>query len=309
MYLANMPIGKLNLTYRNNENKQMKPLSCLLFLIFILQSCANHGQLSFIEKLPKKLKENSGIVSYSKGTAWFIEDKGNSDNIYKSDFKGNIIQQFDIKNAKNIDWEDLTKDKEGNLYIGDFGNNENNRKNLAILKLPNPEVEKGHKINSEFITFNYPEQQEFPPQESELLYDAEAFFHHAGHLYIFTKNRTNPFTGETLIYRVPDKKGSYDAKLMGKINICEDWDTCRITSAAISPDSETIVLLSYGKLWIITDFLMDELPKGNIKKIDLGIRTQLESVCFTNNKTLLLSDEVRKGTGGNLYSYALSDFK
>jgi len=283
----------------------MRPLSSFLLLIFLLQSCANHGQLNLIEKLPQKLKENSGVVSYSKDTAWFIEDNGNSDNIYKTDFKGKIIQQFDVKNAKNIDWEDLSKDTSGNLYIGDFGNNDNTRKNLAILKLPNPEIEKGGKINAKIIKFNYPEQKEFPPRKSELVFDAEAFFHHLGYLYIFTKNRTNPFTGETLIYRIPDKKGSYEATLIGSLNFCNDWDTCRITSAAISPDGKTIVLLSYGKLWTITNFSMDALHQGSIKEIDLGIRTQLESVCFSSNKTLLLSDEEREDTGRNLYSYTL----
>lgn len=287
----------------------MKPLSSFLLLIFILQSCTNHGQLNFIDKLPKKLDENSGIVSYSDSSAWFIEDSGNSDNIYKTDFKGNMIQQFDIKNAKNNDWEDLTKDTLGNLYIGNFGNNDNTRKDLAILKLPNPELEKGDKINAEIIRFNYPEQQKFPPNRSKLLYDAEAFFHQAGHLYIFTKNRTNPFTGETLIYSVPDKKGNYEAKLIGKMNLCTEWDTCRITSAAISPNGKTIVLLTYGKLWTITNFSLDALPEGTIKEIDLGVRTQLESICFTDENTLLLSDEIRKGSGGNLYSYTLTDLK
>lgn len=276
-----------------------------LVLIFLLQSCTNHGQLKLIDKLPQKLKENSGIVTYSKGTAWFIEDNGNSDNIYKTDFKGNIIQQFDVKNAKNADWEDLTKDINGNLYIGDFGNNANDRKNLVIYKGSNPETKKGVKISVEKIKFRYPEQLDFPPRRGELWYDAEAFFHAKGHLYIFTKNRANPFTGETFVYRVPDKKGTYDAKLMGKITLCSDWDTCRITSSDISPDGKTIVLLGYGKLWSITDFSMDELSKGNIKEIDLGLRTQLESVCFIDNKTLLLSDEVRDGEGGNLYSYTL----
>lgn len=280
----------------------MKPHYFLL-LIFFLQSCTNHGQLNLIEKLPQKLKENSGIVSYSEGAAWFIEDQGNSDNIYKTDFKGNIVKQFDVKNAKNIDWEDLSKDSAGNLYIGDFGNNGNDRKNLVILKLPNPEIEKGDKIKAETIRFHYPEQKEFPPRKGELLYDAEAFFHHSGYLYIFTKNRTNPFTGETLIYRVPDKKGNYEAKLMGKINLCDDWDTCRVTSAAISPNGKRIVLLSYGKLWTMSNFSMDALTEGSIKEIDLGIRTQLESVCFANNNTLLLSDEEREDTGRNLYSY------
>jgi len=174
----------------------MKSLSSFIVLVFLLQNCANHGQLNHIVKLPKKLKENSGIVSYSNETAWFIEDNGNSDNIYKTDFKGNIIQQFDIKNAKNIDWEDLTKDELGNLYIGDFGNNDNDRKNLVIYKASNPELQKGEKISVEKIKFFYPEQQEFPPKRNELFYDAEAFFHFDEHLYIFTKNRATPFTGD-----------------------------------------------------------------------------------------------------------------
>lgn len=275
------------------------------FIFFLLQSCSNHGQLNLIHSLPEKLNESSGIVQFKAETAWLIEDSGNSDNLYKIDFNGNIIKHLDLKNQKNIDWEDLAKDKKGNLYIGDFGNNDSKRKNLTILKLPNPEVEKDHKINAQAIRFSYPEQQEFPPSKSDLVYDAEAFLHHMGYLYIFTKNRTNPFTGETLIYRVPDKKGTYKAKLMGKINLCDDWNTCKITSAAISPNGKKIVLLSYGKLWTITNFSMDDLPKATINEIDLGIRTQLESVCFTDNNSLLLSDEKREGTGGNLYAYSL----
>jgi hypothetical protein len=32
----------------------------------------------------------------------------------------------------NIDWEDITKDKDGNLYVGDFGNNDNERKFMYL---------------------------------------------------------------------------------------------------------------------------------------------------------------------------------
>ncbi len=259
-----------------------------------------------IEKLPKKLNETSGIVSYSKSTAWLIEDSGNSNHIYKTDFKGRIIKKLQVKNAKNIDWEDLTKDKKGNLYIGDFGNNANKRKNLVVLKVPNPEKEASSKIKASHIRFRYPEQKKFPPKKSNLWYDAEAFFYHAGSLYIFTKNRAHPFKGQTLIYKIPSEIGDYEAKLVGKLNLCLDSKTCKVTAAAISPDATTIVLLSYGKLWIITDFLIDELQKAKINEIDLGIRTQLESVCFTSNKTLLLSDEIREDTGGNLYTYTLN---
>ncbi len=276
-----------------------------LLLVFLFVGCTNYGQLKFITDLPKKLSENSGIVQFDEKSIWVIEDKGNEDHIYKIDFNGKVLKELEVKNAKNHDWEDLTSDKKGNLYIGDFGNNANDRKNLVIYKLQNPETKSGDKIDAERIEFRYPEQKDFPPRRGLLLYDSEAFFHYNDHFYIITKNRANPFTGEALIYRVPAKKGNYNATLLGKIKTCEDGDTCQITSADISPDGKTIVLLGYGKLWMLRDFPKDNFSKGNLTEIDLGIRTQLESVCFKDANTLLLSDEVRDNEGGNLYSYSL----
>jgi hypothetical protein len=278
----------------------------LTSLIALFFNCANHGQLIHVAELPEKLNENSGILYLSGKTAWFIEDNGNSDNLYQVNFNGVSIKKFEVKNAKNHDWEDLTSDKNKNVYIGDFGNNTNDRKNLVIYKLPNPEVEPGNKIDAERIAFNYPEQKDFPPKKGLLFYDSEAFFHFEGHLYVFTKNRANPFNGEAFIYKIPDVKGTHEAQQIGTIKTCSDWNTCKITSAAISPDSKTIVLLGNGKLWTITDFSGDAFHSGTMKEIDLGVRTQLESVCFMNDSVLLLSDEVRAGTGGNLYSYSLN---
>jgi len=280
--------------------------SFFIVLIAHLSSFTHQAQLKLITPLPENLNENSGIASFDGKNAWFIEDNGNGDNIYQVNFKGKLIKQFEVKNAKNHDWEDLTIDEHNNLYIGDFGNNVNDRKKLIIYKLPNPEIEPGSKIEAERIEFNYPEQKDFPPKRGLLLYDSEAFFDFKGNLYIFTKNRANPFNGEAFIYKIPNKKGSYRAKLIGKIKTCEDSNSCKITSAAISPDGSTVVLLGYGKLWTIREFSNDNFSDGKLTEIDLGVRTQLESVCFKANKTLLLSDEVRGGQGGNLYSYELN---
>lgn len=276
----------------------------LLFPI-LMYSCANHGQLKYVTKLPQSLEENSGIASFEEGSAWFVEDSGNGDNIYKVNFEGNLIKEFDVKNVKNRDWEDLAKDKKGQLYIGDFGNNGNHRKNLVIYKLPNPESEPGDKIDAEEIFFNYPDQKKFPPKKDRRLFDAEAFFHYGSHLYLFTRNRASPFTGISSVYRVPDQKGSYNAEKIGEITPCTDWDTCQVTSADISSDGRTVVLLGSGKLWLLTNFTFDDFSGADIEEIDLGVRTQLESVCFIDDKTLLLSDEENSAGGGNLYSYRL----
>lgn len=281
---------------------RLLPFLCIVFFV----SCANYGQLTFITKLPKKLNENSGIATFSDSTIWLIEDGGNPDEIYQVDLKGNLLKELKVKNAKNKDWEDLARDKEGNLYIGDFGNNSNERKDLVIYKLPNPEVEPGDKIDAEQIRFHYPEQKKFPPKKARMYYDTEAFFHYRNFLYIITKNRAEPFPGTALLYKIPDRPGKHKAIFMGTFKTCDDWKTCQITSADISPDEKTIVLLSYGKLWKLTDFTDDDFLQGTSMEIDLGARSQLEAVSFKNDSTLLISDEKRGTTGRNLYSFPIN---
>ena len=260
----------------------MKINFIVLYLCSVLLGCSNIGKLTYITKLPKNLGENSGMVTIVDSTIWLIEDHGNKDEIYKVDFKGNLLKDLKVKNAKNHDWEDLARDENGNTYIGDFGNNSNKRKDLVIYKIPNPEIEAGEKIDAEKIKFSYQDQKDFPPEVAELNYDAEAFF-----------------------YKVPAVQGEHIAQLIGKFITCKKDVICQVTAADISDDGTKIALLGYGKLWIFTDFKWDDFSKGKMKTIDLGATTQLESICFLNNDTLLLSDEERGNTGGNLYSLKL----
>ena len=84
---------------------------------------------------------------------------------------------------------------------------------------------------------------------------------------------------------------------------CQDQDICEVTSADISSDGKTIVVLSKGLLWVITDFKFDDFSKGKIRKIDLEVRTQLESICFYNDSTLLLTNEGSHHAGGDLFRF------
>jgi hypothetical protein len=277
-------------------------IAILLFSFLI--SCSNYGQLTYITKLPKKLKENSGMAIGKDSTVWFVNDGGNEDKIYQINNKGKILKELEVKNAKNKDWEDMAQDKDGNVYIADTGNNANKRKDLIIYKIPNPDKEKGDKIEAEQIEFSFPEQRKFPPKQKNLLYDTEAIFYAKDSLYLITKNRSHPFNGNALIYRIPAKKGKYKATYLGEFISCTDFSTCKITAADISPDGKTIALLGYGKLWLFTNFNLSNFFEGELNTIDLGIRTQLESISFLNNKTLLLSDEQLHKSGRNLYSFS-----
>ena len=109
----------------------------LLLVIPLMLSC-DTGKLHLVASLDNDLKEASAIeMVKGSNLLWIIEDSGNKNNIYGIDLKGNMIKNIDIDNAVNVDWEDLTSDSLGNLYIGDFGNNSKSRKHFTIYKISN----------------------------------------------------------------------------------------------------------------------------------------------------------------------------
>ncbi|PRX56502.1 hypothetical protein [Flagellimonas meridianipacifica] len=285
----------------------MNRLIVLLGLI-VCQACAQkpwHGNLDYLGKLPNKLNEVSGIVALKDRSLWVIEDNGNKDKLYQINLKGNLVREVKVENGKNHDWEDITKDRYDNIYIGDFGNNANDRKNLTILKIDKKQGFEDGKVSAKKIKFEYPEQEEFPPKKKNLHFDCEAFFHHGNSLYVITKNRARPYTGKAFIYKIPDTPGSYKAKLVGDFKTCTDSQFCSITGADISPDGKKIALLGSGFIWLYTDFSFDDFTQGKLKVIDVEYRTQQESICFLDNQTLLIADEQSKTKGRNLYRFKL----
>src|SRR5690606_33877479 len=76
--------------------------------------------------LPEVLTESSGLESNADYSFWSHNDSGNAPKLIRIDTLGQVLQQLEI-DAINVDWEDMTKDVDGNLYIGDFGNNDNVR--------------------------------------------------------------------------------------------------------------------------------------------------------------------------------------
>jgi hypothetical protein len=274
------------------------------FFLTACQQSKQHHQniISEVFSLPKKLKEVSGITyNAKKDILYTIEDSGNENTVYGLNAKGNITEEITIEGVENIDWEDITSDENGNLYIGDFGNNANERKDLAIYKVPANDVENKKTTAVEKISFYYPEQTDFPPKK----YDVEAFLFYKNSFYLFTKNRSKNFDGTTLLYKVPNITGKHAATLIGSYKTGEDYNNGAITAAAMSPDETKIVILSHSKLWLFENFHNDTFLNGTITKIDLQHNSQKEAVTFKDDTTLLIADEKIKKSGGNVYSYTL----
>jgi len=277
-----------------------------LLLIILLSSSCITGNLIIIADLPKILDEASGIETTSDSNLiWMLNDGGNDAKLFGVSKKGKIKASYKI-DAKNNDWEDLTTDKKGNIYIGDFGNNTNKRKNLAILKvnansLTDTDTDK---INVKRISFKYPNQEKFPPKKKKMHFDCEAFFHFNDSLYLFTKSRVKDDFGKTNLYKIPAKKGNHIAEYISSFSTCLEMD-CWITSADISDDGKKVVLLNSKSVWLFTNFKGSNFFSGTATEIPLNHNSQKESICFKDSNTLYITDEKAHGIKGNLYKFKL----
>lgn len=283
-----------------------KNLFLLLSIAFL--SCKSSSNLQILFDLPNELSEASAVEVTSKSPLiWTIQDKNNDPILYGINDKGKIEKKIQIKNATNNDWEDLSSDPSGNIYIGDFGNNDNDRQNLAIYKINHEDLSKNAANIALKTTFYYPDQKLFPPKKSNRIYDAEAFFYWDNNFYIISKNRSSGFDGTTILYKIPAKEGNFAAQKIAEFKTCSQYKSCAITSAAITSDGKKVVLLSSDKIWLFSNFTKDQFFSGNIEQLELGHFSQKEGICFKNNQTIYITDESSKKSVGKLYQYSLKN--
>lgn len=284
----------------------MKKAFLVSFSLVLLACQQDSSQMQTLYSLPKKLKEVSGITYFPETNLLYtLEDSGNANEVYALNSEGKLEKTITITNAINVDWEDITKDKDNNLYIGDFGNNDNERQDLCIYKVANKELDKENAVAEYKISFSYPEQTEFPPKKKELFYDVEGFFEYQNYFYLFTKNRSKNFDGTAFIYKIPNAAGTQKAIKIGEFKTCDNYNHCVLTSATISPDGKKVVVLSHDKIVLFQGFQDDLFHKGTQTEILLGDFSQKEAVVFKDNNTLLIADEKTNKVGGKVYEFKL----
>ena len=232
--------------------------------------------------------ESSGLCAAPEaGTYFTFGDDGQQPTVFRVDATGQQVGQFTL-GAPNHDWESLSRDNSGNYFMGDCGNNGNDRQNLAILRFRPEQPDKVSKIS-----FNYPDQTEFPPSKKERNFDCEASLWHAGQVYLFSKDRAQETTCK--VYTVPETPGTYTAKLVTKLAIPGE-----VTDATLAPDGRRLVLLARQELFILEGASWDAILKATPRRIDLSGAGQTEGAAFKDAHTLLITTEE-----GRVYELAL----
>jgi hypothetical protein len=259
-----------------------------------------------VSELPRMLKEASGLAITNRRYLWSHND-GGIPVLYCLDTLGNFVRAVHI-NASNRGWEDLTMNESEDLFIGSFGNNGNDRRNLKIFILRNPERTENSVVIPEVIEYSYTDQKEFPPAINNRNFDVDAFFAWRNSLYLFTKNRSKPFRGVSKIYKLYQQPGRQTAQLMdslfvGEGSMINNW----ITGADLSPDQKTIALLFHDRVWFIRNFTENKFSGGNIYEVPLKHYSHKAGIAFMTNDLLYIVDELELGMiGGKLYMMDLT---
>ncbi len=256
--------------------------------------------------LPEILHEVSGLEFYTDSILIAHNDGGDGPKLYFLNKKGHILHTVFVDNALNIDWEDIAFDGKNTLYIADFGNNNNDRRDLCIYKIDTKDILTKSTVTAEKISISYKEQNAFPPQKSELRFDAESITFYNGQLYIFTKCRTEPFDGKSYCYVAPTEPGEYTLERKYEITLGKDgwWK-----------DSFTAAEYADGKFYILTynSIIIFKLENGKFEKLEeimLDPVSQYEAITVDSNGKIFLADERNKLIGGgNIYHFKESKKK
>ena len=200
----------------------------------------------------RALKEASALAASQRwpGVYWTLNDSGNTPTVYAVDDQGRSRGTFRVEDAQNVDWESIQvgpgRDGGGSaLYIGDLGDNDAERREVTIYRVPEPEPAaagarpaNGRTSDAEAFKVQYPNGAR----------DAEGLLVHpkTGEILVVTKE----VLGRAVIYRVPLP---LDARRTVRMERLTEVDMARVgvkidvvTDATVSADARLVTIRTYG---------------------------------------------------------------
>ena len=271
----------------------------LPILLLSLNSCTRGlaerpALLAKTIKLPRALNEASGLAIKNNRLYWH-NDSSDGPYLYVTDLEGDL-QRIDTLNAGASDWEDITSDPAGHLYLGDFGNNRGQRQHEAVYRY-HPTTQQ-----TDTILFHYPGQNG-AGRDQPGNHNCEAMVFQGGYLHLFTKAKLGKGSNHhTYHYRLPSRPGNYEAELVDSLYLPRRV----VTAAALDTVRKQLVFTAYNfnntlgfipngsaSLYTISDYPEGRFLQGNLVKerISWGLPTQFEAVDFYDEDWLYIATE------------------
>lgn len=238
-------------------------------------------RVGFIRHAP--VRESSGIAASRTrpGVFWTHNDKGNPPMIYAISREGSLLAEFHVS-ATHDDWEDVAVDDDGNLYVGNIGNNNADRRWLEVHRLKEPRpfnAAERAPAPSRSLKVERTWQLRFPGDP----FDCESLFVTGAHGYVISKHADG---APAALYRFP-LDGDEEVTLE---RVAELPTRAPVTAADLSADGATLAVLSYGELYSF-HVAGDVAAAGRVEPV--RVRTpdgKLEGVCVTADGVVVTSE-------------------
>ena len=241
------------------------------------------------------IAEVSGSI-WVDGTLWVLADGGNAAKLYSIDTAtGSIKDSTTFQNASNIDWEELSCNS-SSVFIGDFGNNTGQRRNLRVFKFEKSLLGTDN-VRCDTISFSYAEQTDFT-NNPFTIYDCEAMIAFEDSLILFSKSWADL---ACRVYSLPCVKGTHKTRQL------QTLQPGKLVTGACAFGNK-VVLCCYGYNGQFQPGLtVLEIGTGplfqNAKHLGLNLSNalQLESIAHLDSTSLYLTAEASNNSEATLY--------
>lgn len=257
----------------------------LATVVFLSTACASDPRIASgqVGTLDQEISESSALVrsTVDGDLFWTLNDSGNAPVLYAVSLDGSMQGRVRILGVENVDWEAMTVDGAGNLYIADIGNNANSRRDMVIHVIEEPPPRGSREVRVlRSIPFSFPDQERFP-DEAKMNFDAESIFWWQGKLYIISKHRSDTRAG---LYEL-DPESAVVTKLdeteMGSM----------VTDAAVSRGGELAVLTYLGiRFYDISNGVSFASPIGTVAFVP-EVSKQSEAISWSDGSIVFTNEQ------------------
>jgi hypothetical protein len=271
-----------------------------LLLLLLLAACSKPSPTGV--SVDRAIREPSGVTKSPKhdNVFWVHGDSGTGNWLFAINRDGELLTRMRVKGAINVDWEDITHDDQGNLWLGDIGNNDSSRRDLAVYRIAEPRPDAAlNEVRVDLrVPFSYPEQTLFGDKRAD--FDAESLFWWRGDLWLLTKHRSDDLTH---LYRFPALTGeAVELERVATFDLGASFEgerkrwTGQATAAEVAPDGRHWALLSYDAVFVF------EIPPAAtgaelfatlVTRIgfDQDVTRQVEALTWDGEALLLINED------------------
>ena len=250
------------------------------------------------------IDESSGLAASRRnpGLLWTHNDSGDEPFVYCLDLKGASCGAWRVTGAEAWDWEDMAagpgpRAGEPYLYLGDIGDNLDQRTEIIVYRIPEPAAGGGGPVSTKAAPAATAPAEALRLRYPDGAHNAEALAVHptTGDVYVITKDAQSARVYKAAAPLDPSRTATLVQ--VGNVRLGAGARGLeQVTGADISSDAQRVALSTYAQgyeLEVPAGGPFDDVWSQPPAPVDLGPRLQGEAVAYRlDGRALLTTSEI-----------------